>query len=243
MSSTIVAWTGRCRETHTRTKLLGYLQRLAERSEALRPPPRADIEGIDQAVTGQILVSSEIAPDPRVFIDHARDAGLPVIAYPKAEGVFLTLIEDAHLRGLDFKLFEPRKLYPGADRLSFMFLECPNVPFLDGSLVQVENARDGEAQTHDIIRAAACCLGRPKFQLPPYLEDWTDLLFSWVKFFHIGDLGWHRNEPMQGYAEYRGILLDLQNELGPDRAEAAAFDALLATYANHAEDRIASASA
>ena len=243
MSSTIVAWTGRCRETHIRAKLLGYLQRLAERSEELRPPPRAHIESIDRAVSGQILVSSEIAPDPRVFIDHARDAGLPVIDHPEAEGVFLTLIEDARLRGLDFKLFDPRELHPGADRLSFIFLECTNVPFLDGSLVQVENARDGEAHTHDIIRAASCHLGRPKFQLPDYLEDWVDLLFSWVKFFHIGDFGWQRHEPMQGYAEYREILLDLQNELGPDRAEAAAFDALLATYANHAEDRIASAPA
>jgi hypothetical protein len=35
----------------------------------------------------------------------------------------------------------------------------------------------------------------------------------------------------------------LQDELGPERAEAAAFNALLATFANHAEDKFAAAPA
>jgi len=60
-----------------------------------------------------------------------------------------------------------------------------------------------------------------------------------MKFFHIGDFAWHRDEPLPNYPEYRAILLGLQNDLGPERAEAAAFDALLATFANHAEDRLA----
>ena len=28
------------------------------------------------------------------------------------------------------------------------------------------------------------------------LAEWIDLLFSWVKFFHIGDFAWHRSEPL-----------------------------------------------
>jgi hypothetical protein len=85
-------------------------------------------------------------------------------------------------------------------------------------------------------------LERAEIELPPDLGEWIDLLFSWVKFFHIGDFAWHRGEPLPNYAEYRAILLGLQDELGPERAEAAAFNALLATFANHAEVKLASAS-
>jgi hypothetical protein len=95
-----------------------------------------------------------------------------------------------------------------------------------------EECRDHEAP---IIREASFYLGAPNIHLHCYLEDWTDLLFSWVKYFFVGDLWWRRWEEMQGYEEYREVFSNVQTTLGLYRAEQATFDAILATFAQHAD--------
>ena len=75
----------------------------------------------------------------------------------------------------------------------------------------------------------------PDLHLHSYLEDWIDLLFSWVKYFFVGDLWWRRFEEMQGYEDYREVLSHVQNTMGTERAEQATFDAILATFTQHAE--------
>ena len=89
--------------------------------------------------------------------------------------------------------------HPDADRLSFVFLETEAAPFLDGRLVQVDRRQDHEAE---IIRQASFYLRGPDLHLHSYLDDWIDLLFSWVKYFFVGDLWWRRFEEMQGYEGY-----------------------------------------
>jgi len=226
MDSVRVSFTGRCREAQARLRIVAYLRRLAERSQRYLAMPAngaPHVELVDRSIAGKIMVSDAIAPDARVFTDQARDAGLPLVSHPENGDRALAVLPDARLIGLDFALFDSKDACRGEGRFSFVFLESANTPFLDGTLVQTG------AGTH---------LGRPEIELPADLADWVDLLFSWIKFFHIGDFVWHRNEPLPNYPEYRAILLGLQNELGPERAEAAAFDALLATFANHAEIKL-----
>jgi hypothetical protein len=67
------------------------------------------------------------------------------------------------------------------------------------------------------------------------LEDWTDCLFSWIKFFFIDDFWWHRWEEMQGFADNRQVFDDLAADRRREAAEEAANDALLANYAHHPE--------
>jgi len=223
MSSVRVSFTGRCREARARLRVVAYLRRLADRSEHYLAKPANGtprVELVDRSLAGKIMVSDAIAPDARVFTDQARDAGLPLVTHPENRNRALAVLRDARLIGVNFAIFDSKDARRRQGRFSFVFLESSNAPFLDGVLVQTG------AGTH---------LGRPEIELPVDLGDWIDLLFSWMKFFHIGDFVWHREEPLPNYAEYRAILLGLQNELGPERAEAAAFDALLATFANHAE--------
>jgi hypothetical protein len=153
----------------------------------------------------------------------------------KAKGPPLIAIGSGRLRGLDFKLFDPRGLYPGADRMSFVFLECPEQPFLDGRLVEVATAEDCLASGAEGLRGADFYLCAPSVHLRYYLEDWTDCVFSWIKFFFIDDFWWHRWEEMQGYADYRQVFEDLAADRGREGAEEAAFDAVLGTFSQHAE--------
>jgi hypothetical protein len=253
MSSVVVGWTGRCPDPKDRTRLVAYLQLLAEVSDSyLRtrlPRPsiasiktdapsaekrraRANIEHVNRPISGQIVISSGIVQDQNTFLAAAREAELPTIDHPEVDRASITWLKDARLSGIDFRLYDPNELHPGADRLSFVFLETKAAPFLDGRLVQVDRGADHEAE---IIREASFYLAGPKVHLHSYLEDWIDLLFSWVKYFIVGDLWWRRFEEMQGYEDYRDVFSDVQGTMGRERAEQATFDAILATFTQHAE--------
>jgi hypothetical protein len=257
MPSVIVAWKGSCRHAQVRYRLLGYLHRLAalsdhyfrSRQPAARPAildmmnaqrshsqaARPNIEAVDRTVAGRVLVSSWMGPDPDMLIARAREAGLRVIGTPDGDAPPLIEIESARLRGLDFKLFDPRGLYPGADRMSFVFLECPEYPFLDGRIVEAAGEADCAASDIKALHGAHAYLTSPSIHLRYYLEDWTDCLFSWIRFFFIGDFWWHRWEEMQGYQDYRGVFEDVQANRGGEAAEEATFEAVLATFSQHAE--------
>ncbi|MGZ5849463.1 MAG: hypothetical protein ACXWJN_02610 [Methyloceanibacter sp.] len=255
MASVVVAWNGRCPDAASRHRLLGHLHRLASLSdgylrnhtpEGVRPvngrtagaagqPVRANIECVDQAISGAILVSGEILRDRDSLAAAARQAGLPVFDHPELDGAQMTRLETARLRGLNFKLFDPRALYPGADRLSFVFLESDDAAFLDGCIVEVQDAEACQARAAQLIRQASFYLGQPTIHLRAYLEDWIDCLFSWVKFFSVEDLWWHRGDPMRGYDDYHTIFESLAAERGTEAAMTAAYDAVLATFQGHAE--------
>lgn len=238
MPSVDVVWKGHCRDPKSRYRLLGYLHLLARSSDFYlrqgeRPhlslvgdehaaPPRANIEVIDEMASGPIHVSSAIGPHPKTLIARAREAGLPLIERSEHK-LPLVVLDTVRLRGLDFKLFDPRGLYPGDDRMSFVFVECPEHHFLDGRLVEVETGPD------EIFLSA------PSIRLESYLEDWTDCLFSWIRFFLMGDFWWRRHQELQGYADYRGVFEELQTARGCADAENASFDAVLSTFSQHAE--------
>ena len=169
--------------------------------------------------------------EPGEFPKNAVD----LLRHPAIERALIVFLERARLSGIDFKLFDPRALYPDADRLSFVFLDANEAPFLDGRLVQVARGETRTRHDAELIRAASFYLSAPNIQLRGYLEDWADLLLSWVKYFFVEDLAWRRREEMQGYEDYRDIFLDVETTLGRARAEQATFDAIVATFAQHAE--------
>ncbi len=252
MSSVVVGWTGRCPDPRDRARLIAHLERLAEVSDSyLRtrlPEPvtardlvgeapmggrrRANIEHVSRTLSGQIVISSGIVPDQNTFLAAASEAELPAVDHPEIERASITWLKGARLSGIDFRLYDPSQLHPGADRLSFVFLETKAAHFLDGRLVQVDRGKE-----HDlpILREASFYLRGPDLHVHSYLEDWIDLLFSWVKYFFVGDLWWRRFEEMQGYEDYREVFSDVQSTMGTERAEQATFDAILATFTQHAE--------
>ncbi|MGZ5849821.1 MAG: hypothetical protein ACXWJN_04460 [Methyloceanibacter sp.] len=260
MSSVIVAWKGSCRDVKIRNRLLGHLQRLAKQSDDYlrsnqpeRPVflnllseqrggdlrPRANIEAVNRPISGPILVSSFISASPEALVESAREAGLTVIDRQDGAHAPLIAMDKGKLVGLDFKLFDPRGLYPGEDRMSFVFLECKEHPFLDGRLVEIASIEDCPTGEGETLPAATAYLANPSIHLHYFLEDWSDCLFSWMKFFFIGDFWWHRCKEMQGYGDYRGVFHKLQAERGGEEAEEASFEAVLGTFSQHAEHWIA----
>ncbi len=259
MLSVIVAWKGSCRDAKIRNRLLGHLRRLARQSDIYlnldqpeRPAflnlvneqreqglrARANVETVDRTLSGPALVSSFISASPSALVSSAREAGLMVIDRQEGGHAPLIAIDKLRLSGLNFKLFDPRGIYPAEDRMSFVFLECPEHPFLDGRLVEIATMEDCLAGQGEELPAASAYLVSPSIHLRYYLEDWTDCLFSWVKFFFVGDFWWQRWEEMQGYEDYRAVFKTIQEERGGETAETATFDAVLGTFTQHAEQWI-----
>jgi hypothetical protein len=201
---------------------------------------RANIEDVSQPVSGAILIAQEKAREGVSLAAKARERGLDVIEHPGVGGVSLN-VPDACLSGIDFRLYDPRDLHPWADRLSFVFIETDDAPFLDGLLVKIDHGEMRKAHPNPLIRGVSAYLAMPSIELDTYLEDWTDLLLSWVRYFFVEDLAWRRRGEMQGFSDYHDVFLDVDTTLGTERAERATFEAILATFSQQAEHRGAEA--
>ena len=122
MPSVSVVWKGNCHDPLARYRLLGYLHRLAARSDEfwrLRQPerphvlkvmnaengkgarPRANIETIDEEISGTVLVSSLVSPSPERLASAARAAGLALVESPEGGNAPLIALKRARLRGSD----------------------------------------------------------------------------------------------------------------------------------------------
>ena len=163
MSSVVVGWTGRCPDPEDRARLIAHLERLAEVSDSylrnrlperchrLEPRRRVARASARRARANIDHVNrTDLRSDRDLERDRARSATpsspprarrtcrqsiIPNSSAPRSPGS-----TGARLSGIDFRLYDPSQLHPGADRLSFVFLETEAAPFLDGRLVQVDRA-------------------------------------------------------------------------------------------------------
>src|SRR5262249_9848195 len=100
----------------------------AQRSAGLPPVPDQR-EFTSQTIHGRILIC------PDLFSNHPRAGSMfpdrtSALADAKAKGLktedigeaTYVVLDKAELHGADFRIFDPRNLYPGSDRMSFVFV-------------------------------------------------------------------------------------------------------------------------
>jgi hypothetical protein len=242
MPSITLTWTGRTTDHTTQDELIGYLGALAEQSALLERYPasmppishllaaqRADgvpeqeaIKRVDLTVRGPTVISGDVMGDPDDFIAAAKEAGFEL---ETGEGWSRITLGEVGVRGIDFRLCDPRRLYPTANRLSFLFIDAPEVPFLDGRLVAQTRSKD-LPEGHP-MRGKPCWYSEcPSIHLRYVLEDWTQRLLAWVRFFFIDDLAWQGWSAMQHWDEEREKLDVLVAETSAEAAKRESFDAL-----------------
>jgi hypothetical protein len=208
---------------------------------AERVKPRDNVELIDRRITGKILVNANLIADQREFDDKVSQLHLPVldqVGSDAHESAFvltfatpqyrLLRVDAAHLTGVNFRIYDPRQLYPGEDRVSFLFLRCPDAPFLDGCICEAFHYVDCPGLIDfSALPAADWYVRCPEIHLRYYLEDWFDLFLSWVKFFFIPDLHWWHWEDAQGYPKFQQEFEELRRKLGVMAAKSESFDKLV----------------
>jgi hypothetical protein len=115
-------------------------------------------------------------------------------------------LENAVLYGIEFRLYDGRKFYPGDDRISFVFLRMNDCPELDGRIVYVEDKEECKKYYNPMLKGADWYLEKPHIHLRYYCEEWMDMLLAWVKYFYIPDLDYWRYVPLSGYEEFLKLL-------------------------------------
>ena len=219
----------------------------SQRSQGVKP--RANIELLDRQIEGNILVNADLFSHYAEFEEGAASCCVPILDHSGAdarESVHalnfgaaasrLIAIEAAHISGINFDIYDPRRLYPGEDRVSFTFLECSDLPFLDNRICEVFHRTETPGLIDfDALPPSAWYVRAPQIHLRHYLESWFDQFLSWTKFFFVPELDWWHHEPLAGYAQIMGELESLQKKLGA-AAKDAFSEALMADLLERADN-------
>jgi len=207
----------------------------------------------DEEITGRIVLDPCLARDAQSLQSDVQRLQPEMIAIDgggleKNEAFCLSLgsggaqwclgLKRIQVHGIDFRVFDPRNLYPSADRISFVFLSCPELPALDGCLAQIENHEQVQAYQSDAIRAADWYVSAPSIHLRYYLEEWSDLLLTWIKQFFVPDLAYHRYEEMSQYDALSAVVQQMIDEHGEDFAKRSLFQYLLESFEREADEWI-----
>jgi hypothetical protein len=209
------------------------------------------IRTFDQELTGQIVLDPCLAPDGQQLAEEVQKTGTELVAVEagakdKVEPFCLSLgsrgapwclrLGRLRLFGIDFRLFDPRDLYPQADRMSFVFLDSPELPALRGCLAQVETREQCQAYPGEVIRSADWYVSPPNIHLRYYYEEWSDLLLGWVKYFFIPDLRYQRYEELPQYEAIRGVLEEQCRQHDSATTKRLVFDYLVDRFASEADE-------
>lgn len=215
MGSVYVRWTGHCTDPEIRTQLLSKLTQLADLSHSYANDS-SGFQRFDRTLDGRILVSPDLLRETKLQMpaDAHAPGGLELRASgplgppkPASPSQFL-LANQVRLEGLEFRLYDGRGLYPGADRISFVFADFPEYPELAGSLVYVEDEEQCRLYTNEEIRSARAFLDSPNIHLRYYYEEWMDTFLAWVKHFFIPGLDYWRYEQNSGYQRFQDLPRD-----------------------------------
>ena len=215
MGSVYVRWTGRCLDEGVRGQLRDKLREFAQ----LSYPYFDEFPGFENfygPLQGRILISPSLLEGTNLQLPseahvpgglELRAAGPLGPPKPMPPNKFLTA-GHVFLDGVEFRLYDGRRLYPGADRVSFVFASFEEYPALDGSLVYVETEEQCRQYRSDEIRTAQAFLDSPNIHLRYYYEEWMDNFLGWVKHFFIPDLAYWRYEPNSGYERFQNLPRD-----------------------------------
>lgn len=255
MPSVITTWSGRCPERQKQNDLSRYLKVLAEINHGYwvdYPAPIAEINramhlaaGIkpvvgptwrefDIPVEGRTVVSGDLIRrgygDARessaAVAERLRASELPVSTTGGPHATCHASLERCRLRGVDLILFDPRRLYPGNDRLSFVFLSDTGFPLLDNMAVEVhERGIFASAPTRD-LDGTDCYLSAPTLHLRYMHEAWVDCLMAWVKWQFVDDLCYWRNEDLPDAELYNGWFATTAEQQGEREARDVVFSKL-----------------
>ncbi len=208
----------------------------ARRSEGL--PEIPPIRRFDGPVAGNLLVSFDLfrretaetgagliaLPDQDQAWAEAKELGLPLVEERNQRFVRL---ERARLRGLDFRIFDPRDLYPGSDRMGFVFLNETGWPALDGLVVDVADRAQVAESGFAAVRQSDLYFSLPYLHLRYFLEGWCPSWFAWLRHYLLPGLEYSAYETNERFDELEEAFSGLDDAISRGRAVEMVFAKLL----------------
>lgn len=176
----------------------------------------------DRAVPGPLRL-----PDRVSALADAKSRGLRIV---DEDGRRFVVLDRAGLHGVDFQIFDPRNLYPGSDRMGFVFLNGTGWPLLEGLMVDVAEAPRCAQSGIDVVRTADFHFSLPYLHLRYFLEAWCTCFFGWLRHYHVPGLEYNAHGTNEGFEEIDEALDSLDNAVGRAEAGERIFGTLLSDH-------------
>ncbi len=211
MGSVIISWRGSCDSSEKRTGLLKKIKILADlnhgHSDGIEP-----IKLYSGAYTKNILLDAKLI-EGFANSDHLipLTGNGKLINAKKPEDVIQLQfyeVKKARLFGIEFRLFDPRGLYPDENRMSFVFCSIPGLKKGNNFFTLVEPGYECEYYSNEVIRAYDYYLTAPYVHLRYLFEDWVQMLLAYVKFFFIENLTYDTFSGKKTFREFRAEFKD-----------------------------------
>lgn len=194
MPSVYVTWFGNCDDGGQRRQIRNRIDSLAAVASGL----------IEQRPLRQY----DCHLDGVVVADRAL---FPTASFERISEDFVR-VSSAYLSGNEFRLTDPRGLYPGMDRVSFVFASVlgDREALQDPSDVRavsvlVEDAAQCKLYEDSAIRTADFYLRTPTVHLRDFAERWMNSFLAFIRHFHMPGLWYWNKDDLPGVGQYEGI--------------------------------------
>jgi hypothetical protein len=233
MGSIILTWKGRCEDPAIRDTLLSdfspiawdnrrrwaaeapSLPRVVRALSSERDPglPKTFITSFDHEIRGNIALCTDIFSDPKARMAELEAQG---VVFEKEDSYYPSnayfRLKSVRLKGIEFRLYDIRGLYPGEDRFSCVFMESADYPVLNGTLVRASGPEWCKHIKAPQLAGIDWYLECPFLHLRDYFHKWTVLACSWMKYFYMPDLVYWNDEDLLGYDRHKRIFDLLQEK-------------------------------
>jgi len=159
-------------------------------------PARPALRWFDEELTGRILVDPDVVGDAAVFRTEAARCGLALDEVEIQGRIHVLLpLKRLEVRGVDFRAFDLRGLYPSEERLSFVLLRSSEAPFLNGRIAALDERAFNRKAYAPPVANADWYVQSPSVHLRDYGEEWTAEFLAWLRYFFAPDFHYcHRDD-------------------------------------------------
>jgi len=158
-------------------------------------PARPPLRWLDEELSGRILVDADLAGGADALRREAARHGLEieeVEIYGRSHP--LLVLRSLTVRGVDFRAFDLRVMYPTEDRLSFYLLESDEAPFLNGRVAAVDDRAFNQKAFMKPVANADWYVRAPSVHLREFFEEWTSELLALLRWAFAPDFQFEHRE-------------------------------------------------
>lgn len=167
-------------------------------------PKRPVVRWFEEELTGRILVDPDIMGEAGVLRKEAARCGLALEEIEVRGRIHVLLpLRRLEVRGVDFRAFDMRGLYPGEERMSFVLLRSSEAPFLNGRIAALDERAFNRKAYAPPVAYADWYMQSPSVHLRDYGEEWTAEFLAWLRYFFAPDFHYsHRDDPAFAYHRF-----------------------------------------
>jgi hypothetical protein len=194
------------------------------------------VRWFEEELEGSIVVLDDLFAERGEFATEALRHRLPPEPVdPERPDLLFLRLRRLEVRGVDFQIFDPRGLYPGEDRLSFVMLHSHEAPFLNGMVAQIDDHAFCRRSPFKAVSTADWLIQCPFVHVRDCFHEWVFLFLTWLRHFHAPGLVIRPEDEVAHVDWLIPMFRDLEQRHGPERAEEISLQRMKLAFAVEAD--------